>query len=401
MPRPSKGPRLYLRRARPDIGRKAVWLIRDGNKYIATGCVAGPAEHRPPEAAQRALAEYIADKYQPSRKTRDIDRIDIADVLSVYLADRGDQQADQVKFLGRISRLNSFWGGRKLSEVSTATCKDYVKSRGGTGGARRDLEDLRAAIGHHAAENLHRAIVNVWLPPKGNPRDRWLTRSEVARLLWTCWRHREVQIRHRGPDKGQRLPTDKRPLRHLARFILIGIYTGTRAGSIASASPVRAEGRSFVDLDHGIFYRLAMGRRETNKRQPPAPIPPRLLVHLRRWQRLGLARSHFVEFNGKPVKSVKTGFNKAVALAKLNGEGSKVVPHTLRHTAATWLMQRGVAAWEAAGYLGMSTEMIERVYGHHSPEHLRKAAEAITGKTGSVSVVVSVVGNANAASKRR
>jgi integrase len=78
---------------------------------------------------------------------------------------------------------------------------------------------------------------------------------------------------------------------------------------------------------------------------------------------------------------------------------SKVVPHTLRHTAATWLMQRGVPAWEAAGYLGMSTEMIERVYGHHSPEHLRKAAEAITGKTESVSVVVSVVGGANAKSK--
>jgi integrase len=114
-----------------------------------------------------------------------------------------------------------------------------------------------------------------------------------------------------------------------------------------------------------------------------------------------LAGSHFVEFNGRPVKSVKTGFNKAVALARLSGEGSKMVPHTLRHTAATWLVQRGVPAWQAAGYLGMSIEMIERVYGHHSPEHLRKAAEAITRKAESVSVVVSVVGDANAKSKRR
>lgn len=134
-----------------------------------------------------------------------------------------------------------------------------------------------------------------------------------------------------------------------------------------------------------------MGRRATNKRQPPAPIPPRLLAHLRRWQRLGLAASHFVEFNGKPIKSVKTGFARAISLAKLSKEGSKIVPHTLRHTAATWLMQRGVPAWEAAGYLGMSTEMIERVYGHHSPDHLRGAAQAITGKTANVSGVVSVV----------
>ena len=54
---------------------------------------------------------------------------------------------------------------------------------------------------------------------------------------------------------------------------------------------------------------------------------------------------------GRPVASVKRGFKSAVGLAKLSG---KVTPHTLRHTAATWLMQRGVPVWEAAGFLGMS-----------------------------------------------
>jgi hypothetical protein len=263
----AKGPRLYLRRARPSIGPKAVWLIRDGRRDFATGCVGSPAEQGPPEGAQQALADYIDNKYRPTRKARDIEQIDIADVLSIYLDDCGDDQADRKKFEGRISRLNSFWGGRMLSDVSTATCREYVKVRGNTGGARRDLEDLRAAIGHHATENLHRAIVNVWLPPRGAPRDRWLTRSEVARLLWACWRHREIQTRHRGSDRGRRLPTDKRPLRHLARFILIGVYTGTRASAIAAASPQRAAGRSFVDLDQGIFYRLAQGKSEC----PPSP----------------------------------------------------------------------------------------------------------------------------------
>ena len=346
----------------------------------------------PPEAAQQALADYIANKYRPVRKARDIEQIDIADVLSIYLDDCGDGQADRKEFEGRISRLNCFWGGRMLSEVSTATCKEYVKERRNTGGARRDLEDLRAAIGHHASENLHRAVVNVWLPPKGPPRDRWLTRSEAARLLWACWRHRELQTRHRGPEKGRKIPTNKRPLRHLARFILIGIYTGTRAGAIATASAIRAEGRSFADLDQGIFYRLAQGKRATNKRQPPAPLPPRLLAHMRRWQRLGLVGGHFVEFNGKPIASIKTAFARAVRLAGLSSKGGKIVPHTLRHTAATWLMQRGVPMWQAAGYLGMSTEILDRVYGHHGPDHLKGAADAISGKNkANVSVVVSVV----------
>ena len=110
------------------------------------------------------------------------------------------------------------------------------------------------------------------------------------------------------------------------------------------------------------------------KRQPPVPIPPRLLAHLRRWHATGIARSRLVEWNGEPVKSVKTAFKRAVMLAGLSG---KVTPHTLRHTAATWLMQAGVDRWEAAGFLGMSVEMLDRVYGHHHPDHLRGAASAI------------------------
>src|SRR4051812_25724318 len=116
MPRPNKGPRLYLRRARPRIGRKAVWLIRDGQRDFSTGCVAGPADKGPPEAAQQALADYIADKYHTTRKARDIEKIDIADVLAIYLVDCGDDQAQQPKFRARILRLNSFWGGRMLSD---------------------------------------------------------------------------------------------------------------------------------------------------------------------------------------------------------------------------------------------------------------------------------------------
>jgi integrase len=182
---------------------------------------------------------------------------------------------------------------------------------------------------------------------------------------------------HRGPLKGQKVQTDKRPLRHLAKFILIGLYTGTRAGAIASASPVPAIGRSYVDLNSGIFYRLAQGKSVTNKRQPPVPVPPRLLAHLRRWKDRKLIARHFVEFNGKAVASVKTAFKRAVTLAGLSEDEGRVSPHTLRHTAATWLMQEGTDRWQAAGFLGMTVEMLDRVYGHHHPDHLQEAVKNI------------------------
>lgn len=404
MPRRSKGARLWLRPARRNGGRavaRAVWIIIDGNKHVATGCL----EHQTGEAEKR-LAAYIADKYRPSRLARDIDQIDVADVLSIYLDDCGPRIADQPKLERTIGRLNDYWGGKMLSQVSAAECRAYVKSRGKTGGARADLETLRAAINHHAKEGMHYGMVRVSLPSKGPPRDRWLTRDEAAKLIWACWRYREQQTVHRGRQKGLHIATDKRPLRHLARFILIGLYTGTRASAIASASPYRNTGHSFVELDQGIYYRLAIGRRATNKRQTPAPIPARLLAHMRRWVRRGIVTSHFVEWHGAPVKSVKTAFRHAVGLAGLWG---KVTPHTLRHTAATWLMQAGVPIWQAAGYLGMSASMIERTYGHHHPDYMRGAAAAITtkqpanvsGRLANVLLVNSLVEPENAKTKRQ
>jgi hypothetical protein len=56
----------------------------------------------------------------------------------------------------------------------------YVKHRGNTGGACRDLETFGAAITHHAKEGFHRGVVRVSLPPRGEARDRWLTRKEAA-----------------------------------------------------------------------------------------------------------------------------------------------------------------------------------------------------------------------------
>jgi integrase len=191
------------------------------------------------------------------------------------------------------------------------------------------------------------------------------------------WRYRETQTIHIGKLKVQKIKTDKRPLRHIARFILIGLYTGTRAGAVATASPFRAVGKSFVDLETGIFNRLAVGKRASTKRQTPVPLPRRLLAHLRRWSRLGISKSHFVEWNGKPVASVKTGFGSAVRLAKLDVAVGNVTPHTLRHTAATWLLQRAAPMWEAAGFLGMSEKTLRDTYGHHHPDHLRGASKAI------------------------
>jgi integrase len=74
-------------------------------------------------------------------------------------------------------------------------------------------------------------------------------------------------------------------------------------------------------------------------------------------------------------QSVDKAFANVVTDARL---GNDVTPHVLRHTAATWLMQAGTDVWEAAGYLGMTIEMLSQRYGHHHPDHLSGAKGAFT-----------------------
>ena len=81
-----------------------------------------------------------------------------------------------------------------------------------------------------------------------------------------------------------------------------------------------------------------------------------------------------IEHRGRPIASIKQGFRAAARRAKL----PHVTPHVLRHTAATWMVQRSVPFEMVAKFLGNSKEMVERVYGHHSPEWLRLAANALS-----------------------
>jgi integrase len=365
MPRrrqPAKGPRLWLQPERTNNNgsiERSVWcVLDDGGIKRSTGF--GPEDRG---AAEGRLAEYIAEKrtaVQP-RNGR-ADQVLIADVIALYLKDRAAATARPRETAARCRRLLLWWGERRLSDVTGQACRSYVEHRGAQTAARRELEDLRAAIRYHRSEGFCREIVEVTLPEKSEGRDRWMTRSEAARLLWTAWTYRERQ-------KGKE--TERRPWRHVARFILIALKTGTRAGAICSASFEPREGHGWADLSRGVFFRRPQGERETKKRKPPVRIPLGLLAHMRRWRRAGQVFP--VEWNRGPVRDVDKAFRHVAKKAGL----PDVTPHVLRHTAATWLMQAGEDKWEVAGFLGMTEETLDRIYAHHHPDFQNDAAAAI------------------------
>ena len=217
--------RLWFRSTRRDaagkITKAARWIIKDGSRQISAGCGAGAGAE-----AERRLADYIASKYAPERRERALSEIAVADVVAIYLADVAPGQARPEKAGERAERLLEFFGHRRLDEITGALCRDYVEwrdgkgrsNKGAGGGAKRDLEDLRAAINHHDKEGLHREVVRVVSRERGKRRERWLTRDEDVRLLWVWWRTRETQ---------EGVATDKRLLRHPSNSFA-GLDTGSR-----------------------------------------------------------------------------------------------------------------------------------------------------------------------------
>lgn len=376
MPRKSMGVRKYLRK-RP--GRPAVWVILDGGTEISTGCSEDDSA-----GADRFLENYLAQKHRPNWRSGDPNEVAIADVLLFYGTERAPQMAHPELVGFHIMHLLEFFGApAKCSFIDGTSCRAYVAARA-TGRigkravkeatARRELETLGSALNFAFKEKKLIIPVPITLPPKAPPRERWLRRSEAAALVAGALGivATAYDLQTRRPVKWGRM---FQPSYHVARFILIGLYSATRHEAILKLRWGVNSGGGWFDLANHILYRRGQGERETNKRRPPVPIPENLLAHVQRWRKITVVGP--VEYHGRLIKKERKGFARARDLACL---GEEVTPHVLKHTCITWMMQRGVPIWEVAGFSGTSEAIIRKVYGHHHPDHLSAAARRFRGR---------------------
>ncbi len=328
MPRRSSGPRLWWDRSRD------AFTIVDGRRNHRTGFGAQDIKQ-----AERALRDYIEGKHKPVASEAPL----IADVLAAY-ADEHIRHVVSGKHIAYdLGHLNRWWGAKRVGDISAATCRAYASGRNAGASARRELAFLNASIQHWKANHAPTmATPKIKLPPKPAPRQDFMTRSEAARFLW----------------KARRTP-------HLARFFLIGWYTGSRRGVITGLR------WSMVDLDTGIMRRKERNAVQTKKRSPPVRLGHRIIAHFRRWQRMDGGKGHVVHFRGAPIHRPVRSWERVRTLA---GLPDYVVPHILRHSRATHMLKQGVPIWEAANALGMSVAVLAAVYGHHAPDWQKDAA---------------------------
>ena len=138
--------------------------------------------------------------------------------------------------------------------------------------ARRHLEDLRAAINAYHGEYTLDAVPKITLPEKRKGRERWLLRSEAARLLGASlgflWDNERDTWKRAEAGRLMRRPTwliaRRRPV---ARFILMGIYSARREETIRRTQWMATTTHPWMDCDRWVYHGRGADEQKTNKRR--------------------------------------------------------------------------------------------------------------------------------------
>lgn len=262
---------------------------------------------------------------------------------------------DSVRYSWR--NLKHGFASRFPSDIKQADVDDYLARRiagrigrpSSDGTVRKELLALRACLNWCA--DRKRGLISADdvpafdLPPESAPRERWLTRAEIERLLrWS-------------PPNSHKSSAEL--------FIVIALETGARKQAILDLTWDR------VDFEAGVIHFAVPGVRETKKARPSVPMS----ATLRRI--LEIASAHR---QNDLVLGKRTDVWAAVKAAAKRAGLEDVSPHTLRHSAATHMARNGVPLWQIAKILGNSLAMVERVYAKWCPDSPETTVDLISGK---------------------
>lgn len=271
----------------------------------------------------------------------------IADLIAAYAADLASDGKCGAEIVERRGKaLAPLFGHLWLDDITKEICRQYAKERGATCApwtVYGELSTLRSTLNWARKSKLIPQSPYVWLPTKPEPKDRWITQEEATRLIGA---------------------TDTP---HVKLFIILGIATAARKTALFELTWDR------VDFRRRIISLMLDDEVRRVKKRATVPMNDMALMALQE-AKAGALTDFVIEYSGASVKSVRTGFSKAVKRAGLED----VTPHVLRHSAAVWMAEDGHSMSEIAQFLGHSDSRItEFVYAKYSPEYLKKAAKAL------------------------
>jgi len=260
------------------------------------------------------------------------------------------------------SRILPRWGAVPLGSITYEAAEGWVAGlldSGLSASSTRQSYHLFAAILDSAvkAKRLGRNPANgVDLPPLRSAERRYLTHGQVADLAGAC-----------GPDDGL--------------VVLLLAYTGLRWGEMAAIRARRvAPGARRIEIAEAVGVvngRVVFGTPKTHQRRM-VPVPAFLRDRLS--ERLAARQPEdllFTSPNGAPLRGNnfrRRHFDRAATDIGLEG----LVPHELRHTAASLAIASGASVKAVQSMLGHSSAaMTLDRYGHLYADELDTVADRL------------------------
>lgn len=276
----------------------------------------------------------------------------VGDLYAAYMQDRLADGKVASNFVDSWKALAPRFAALPVDAVTADVCRDYTRHRIAAGVSQgtiwTELTRLRSCLNWAAKRRVIASAPYVWIPQKPPPRQRVLTPDEAHRLIAAC------------------------VMPHIRLFVILCLTTGARSAALTGLTWDRVDfERELIDLrEPEVLDPLTKRVRKGRGLVPMTRTARAALVEAKE----GALSPYVIEWDGEPVRKVRTGFMAAVARAGL----ANVTPHVLRHTYASWGESDGVDMGTLARLMGHADPKTTRsIYAKPEVESLRPAAEVI------------------------
>lgn len=271
----------------------------------------------------------------------------IASLWAAYVDHLGDKPS--AKTLGWTGKaVLAHFGALRPDQLTVADSRAYAAKRRAEGRKEgtihTELSHLRNCVNWaHRKMGLIGRVPAIEVPSAPATDVRPLTDEEVQRIVSNCT----------AP--------------HVRLAVILLMTTGGRVSSILDRQ------WEHIDFDRGVIdLRLTDGVTRKGRAVLPMNALARAALEAAYFAR---QTEYVIEFNGRPVKSIRTGYKAALRRAGLQG----IRIHQIRHTVAVRMLAAGKPIELVSQYLGHSnTSVTQKVYARFLPEHLSDAADILT-----------------------
>jgi len=270
-------------------------------------------------------------------------RIQIDDIAKDFLVYSKNNKRSYVRDTELVHNLLSFFANKRLNEITPAYIEKYKGIRLNEDNKKpatvnREVACLKAIFNYaiknkKATDNPVRAVKML---KENNTRTRYLSEEEINRLLPAC-------------------PKGLKPI------VQTALLTGMRLGEILNQK------WEDIDFDRGII--LIKNTKSGYSREIPIGDALKKVLLYAFDNSDGVHA--FCNENRKPYSSIHSLFDNTVKRAGI----ADFRFHDLRHTAASYMVMRGLDLVTIKEILGHSTIKMTMRYAHLSPVHKRESME--------------------------